>query len=391
MLKANNTYSVLGVMVNESIIPDGTRWQNESKAIKAGFSAKSLYKSEKKLCGETGKVEYITVHNTNDIDNVNDDAEQYVRATYNENMGSVRVHFYVDDLGAWQMLKAGTGMSPNDSCTSAEVSWHAGDGEIFDGGNMTSLSVEIIMNDTKEHDILARDNGARLVAWLLWKHSLSIDRVVTHTYWVNKKAGNVFEDADVQSTNYVAKKKWCPAYILGDKKTSFESWKKFKDEVEKHFDSLNNNRLQAQEKNTTIKEDMLVSLTDNAVYYTGKSIPKWVKNQNWYVKSVNGDRAVLDENESRNNRINSPINTKYLKPIKKATAQIVEKISYKVKVISDRQTVYDSVKEGKHVVAWITDNGVYTIVEEAKDLYGKRWGKLKSGLGWILLDDVVKL
>ncbi len=389
-LKPNTIYSVLGVTVKEHIIPDGTRWQNESKATKAGFSAKALYKSNKKLCDGTGKVEYITIHNTNDIDNVNDDAEQYVRATCNENMGSVRVHFYIDDLGAWQMLKAGTGMLPNDSCDSAEVSWHAGDGETSDGGNMTSLSLEIIMNDTKEHDILARDNGARLVAWLLWRHGLSIDRVVTHTFWVNKTAGNIFEDADVQSTNYVAKKKWCPAYILGDKKTSLESWKKFKDDVIKYLDFLNNNSLQVQENNI-IKEDMLVSLNDDAVYYTGKSIPKWVKNQNWYVKSVKGDRAVLDENESQNNRINSPINTKYLRTVKKATAYIFKEVSYKVSVISDKQTVYDSVKEGKKIVAWITDNGVYTIVEEANDLYGKRWGKLKSGLGWILLDDVVKL
>ena len=48
--------------------------------------------------------------------------------TYNENMGSVRVHYYVDDTGAWQNLKAGTGLCANDPVGSAEVSWHAGDG-----------------------------------------------------------------------------------------------------------------------------------------------------------------------------------------------------------------------------------------------------------------------
>ena len=390
-LKPNRTYSVSGVTINELIIPDGTRWQNESKARKAGFNARALYKSEDKLCDGTGKVEFVTIHNTNDIAGVNDDAEQYVRATYNENMGSVRVHYYVDDIGAWQMLKAGTGMSRNDSIGCAQVSWHAGDSKTKDGGNMTSLSIEIIMNDTKDHDAKARDNGARLAAWLLWKHNLPIERLVTHTYWVNKSVGNVFTDVDVQCTNYVAKKKWCPAYILGDTKTATYNWKCFKHEVEGYLNSIKSPDLSFEGRENELKENVLVSLTDDAVYYTGKRIPQWVKNQNWYIRSVNGDRAVIDENESRTNKINSPINTKYLRTIEKAAEYVFKEVLYKVSVISDKQTVYDSVKEGKHVVAWITDNGVYTIVEEAKDLYGKKWGKLKSGLGWIYLDDVVKL
>lgn len=33
----------------------------------------------------------------------------------------------------------------------------------------------------------------------------------------------------------------------------------------------------------------------------------------------------------------------------------------------------------------ITDKGIYTIVEEAKDNRGQTWGKLKSGVGWISL------
>ena len=141
MLSPNTTFKLNGVTVNEKIIPDGTRWKSDSKAKKAGFSgAGALYKAERKLVPRK-----VTIHNTNDLANVYDDGEQYTRATYpNENMGSARVHFYVDDTCAWQNLKAGTGMSPNDK-GSAEVSWHAGDGSVADGGNMTSLSMEIIM------------------------------------------------------------------------------------------------------------------------------------------------------------------------------------------------------------------------------------------------------
>ena len=147
--------------------------------------------------------------------NVNDDAEQYTRATYNENMGSARVHFYVDDLGAWQNLKAGTGLCSADPLGSAEVSWHSGDGSVATGGNMTSLSMEIIMNESTEHDAKAYDNGARIAAWLLWKNGLGMDKLVSHTYWVNKSAGKTFNSnhKDVAMKNWAAFKAVVKKYV----------------------------------------------------------------------------------------------------------------------------------------------------------------------------------
>lgn len=240
LLTPNETYQMNGVIVSEKIIPDGTRWKDATKAAKAGFSAGSLYKKQQKLSGGTGKPKSVTIHNTNDLENVNDDAEQYTRATYNENMGSSRVHYYTDDTGAWQNLKAGTGLCTNDPDGSAEVSWHAGDGSAADGGNMTSLSIEIIMDESPEHDAKAKDNGARIAAWLLWKHGLSIGNLVTHTYWVNKSAGKTFSDVDVQCTNPVPGKKWCPTYIFASSNaaTALKNWKAFKALVKTYLDAL---------------------------------------------------------------------------------------------------------------------------------------------------------
>lgn len=239
-LTPNAVYTVNGVTINEKIIPDGTRWQDATKAKKAGFSAGALYKSQKKLCG-TGRAGNVTIHNTNDFPNVNDDGEQYTRATFNQNMNSSRVHFFVDDTGGWQNLKAGTGMVPSDPVGAAEVSWHSGDGSVADGGNMTSLSIEIIMNESPEHDKIARDNGARLAAWLLWKNGLTIDKLVTHTYWVNKSAGKKFSDVDEQCCNPISGKKWCPTYIFGssNKTTAMKNWKAFKALVKSYLDALN--------------------------------------------------------------------------------------------------------------------------------------------------------
>lgn len=62
----------------------------------------------------------------------------------------------------------------------------------------------------------------------------------------------------------------------------------------------------------SIRTGDVVNLTPNAVYYTGKEIPDWVKRDKWIVKSVDGDRAVLGKNESGSHEINSPVNVKDL-------------------------------------------------------------------------------
>ena len=247
-LAPNATAKMNGVTVNEKIIPDGTKWKDATKAKAAGCSVGTRYKREEKLSGNTGKVQFVTVHNTNDLANVNDDAEQYTRATYNENMGLSRVHYYIDDVGAWQNLKAGTGLFAADPIGSAEVSWHAGDGSVSNSGNMTSLSLEIIMNDTTAHDKKAYDNGARIAAWLLWKHKLTIDKLVTHTYWVNKSAGKSFADVDEQCTNRISGKKWCPTYIFGstNQEKALANWKAFKSLVKKYLDELNGEKVEAK-------------------------------------------------------------------------------------------------------------------------------------------------
>lgn len=56
----------------------------------------------------------------------------------------------------------------------------------------------------------------------------------------------------------------------------------------------------------------VVTLSPDAVYYTGKEMPLWVKKERWIVKSLSEDRAVLGKNEGGNHEINSPVHVKYL-------------------------------------------------------------------------------
>lgn len=69
-----------------------------------------------------------------------------------------------------------------------------------------------------------------------------------------------------------------------------------------------------------------------------------------------------------------------------------EKFSpYRVKVTADVLRIRKGAGTDTAIVGSITDNGVYTIVEEANGEGANRWGKLKSGAGWIALDYTKKI
>ena len=136
----------------------------------------------------------ITVHNTDRIKVASGTtpAEQYTRATVNGNMDTVRVHFYVDDVCAWQNLPLELS------------SWHTTDGA-NGTGNRKTISIECIMNGSGDaKDKKAEENCARLVAYLLNKYNLTTRDIYSHWYFF--------------------KKKYCPAYIL-------PHWNEFKENV----------------------------------------------------------------------------------------------------------------------------------------------------------------
>ena len=71
---------------------------------------------------------------------------------------------------------------------------------------------------------------------------------------------------------------------------------------------------------TSFEEGDLVAITGKT-YYSGKEIPGWVLACNWYVRSANGDRVVIDKSEDGKHSICSPVKSSDLKLIKKKNAQ----------------------------------------------------------------------
>ena len=155
----------------------------------------------------SGDIIGVTVHNTNRItvSSKTTPAEQYLRATINGNMNTVRVHLYVDSECAWLCL-------PLDYS-----SWHAGQSGKADRngsgkGNGNTISVEVIMDGSRdEEDIKARDNAARLIAYLLKKYGGTL---YTHNYWCNIRNGRkgTVDELNKLSDGY----KGCPIYLRSE-------------------------------------------------------------------------------------------------------------------------------------------------------------------------------
>ena len=197
--------------INQKIIPDNAV---ASRTI-ADWCVKGSPMKPRRLLSTSGLPRGIVVHNTAPINvgPTTTEAEQYTRATYpNCNMSGVVVHYYVDSHCAWQNLKL------------SEQGWHAADGSSrrsghngasFEtlGGNVDCLAVEIIGPESE-------DNGARLVAYLMYMFNLKIKDIYSHNYFmygIDKKKSGV--------------RKNCPFYIL-------DHWDAFLNKVSKYHEML---------------------------------------------------------------------------------------------------------------------------------------------------------
>jgi len=140
----------------------------------------------------------------------------------------------------------------------------------------------------------------------------------------------------------------------------------------------------------------LVSIINNAKYYNDVAVPEWVKGVKWYIKSVNGDRVVIDKSEDNKYAICSAIDGKYLKLVEKTETkeekneEVFEPFLARVDIsnLNIRKgpgSNYD--KTGN-----FTGKGTFTIVE-VKDGEGSKtgWGRLKSNAGWICLDYTIRV
>jgi len=164
-----------------------------------------------------GKIIGVTVHNTDwiTVASGTTPAEQYTRATVNNNMNDVRVHYYVDNVCAWQNLPHSLS------------GWHAADGS--GNGNRRTIAIECIMSSAyNSTDKKSEDNAAKLAAALLKQYGLDINHLYTHTHWLNVRDGRngTIDQLNTMYNRY----KMCPAYIL-------PHWAIFKAKVQSYLNA----------------------------------------------------------------------------------------------------------------------------------------------------------
>ncbi len=81
---------------------------------------------------------------------------------------------------------------------------------------------------------------------------------------------------------------------------------------------------------TEIKVGDVVEITGTK-YYTGKTIPAWVKAKRWIVHSLKGDRVVINKSEDGKNAIKSPVKASDLKVVTSSAKPAADRIYTVVK------------------------------------------------------------
>lgn len=260
----------LDLKVKQKIIPDSLKaTKNVASWIKKGDSMKPC----KKLNNGSGKPLGITIHNTEDIKVAANTtpAEQYTRATFAGNMGGVVVHYYVYENDIWQNL--------NDN----ERGWHAADGQTrrasIDGshqigGNLDTIAIECIGNNST-----SEDTTARLAAVLCKKYKLNPNKdVYTHKYFYPSKN--------------------CPIYIL-------PHWDQFLTKVKNYYKIITDSNYTAPQSSTTSMNKNMTSPLNTSNSFVSK---EW-KND-FKIRKVFSN--TIDCKNQRN-----PIST--IAPLRKAT------------------------------------------------------------------------
>lgn len=308
MLTADRKYSLGGVTVNEYLLtkhnPNNIDmpWHEISKPIG------------------------VTIHNTDwiDVSYNTTPAEQYTRATVNGNMGDVRVHFYVDDVCAWQNL-------PLDLS-----GWHAADGD--GDGNRKTIAKECIMSSHYDgQDKRSEDNCAKLAAALLKKYGLGIDRLYTHNHWYSLK--------------------YCPAYIL-------PHWSDFVSKVKKYMNE--NAEKPILDKSGYCRNDNTIgSLSLKKLLLIAKELGVQPKGMDEKSRTI-GDGTINAINyclKKWGYKENGIAGEKF---IKKVSQEIRDKISDNIKATEyPVQKNYDANKDGK------TDVRDMAYIEAHKSVFDK--------------------
>jgi len=193
--------------------------------------------------------------------------------------------------------------------------WHAGG-----SANNTHIGFEICEDGLADGTYFKKvyQEAVELCAYLCKEYGLTEKNIICHSE--GYRQGVASNHGDVMH--------WFPKHnksmdtFRADVKALFTASKPAEKPTEKPAD-------------TTIDKGDLVKITGTK-YYNGKTIPGWVKNKNWYVHSLKGDRVVINESEDGKNAIMSPVNIKDL-----ALVGSAPKETYRIHTVVKGDTLWE--------------------------------------------------
>lgn len=268
--------------------------------------------------------------------------------------------------------------------------WHCGDNKNYNKGgsyygkcqNYNSIGIEVCSTNKTGKMTSANDNNYYFTDAVVNK-AAELTKYLMQTY--NIPASRVIRHYDVTG-------KYCPG-IKGWNEDSGDAskWQTFKAKI----GSTSTTITASTTVTSTIKAGSVVKLSTNATYYDGKSMPSWVKAKTWIVKSVSGDRVVIDKSKDGQHSIMSAVSKKYISLVDSNNTATTTTNSaftpYKVRVTADVLNIRKGAGINYTVVGSIKDKGVYTIIGEANGAGATKWLLLKSKVGYIASDYTKKI
>lgn len=139
-----------------------------------------------------------------------------------------------------------------------------------------------------------------------------------------------------------------------------------------------------------IREGSIVKLLDGAQYTNGRPIVDVILKELWIVDKVTDAKVLINHSVSGKWAINSWVYKKYVKLVDNPEPEPEFK-PYIVQTTARVLNVRKGPGTDREIVSQIIGTGYFTIVAEADGEGASKWGKLKSGAGWISLDYAEKI
>ena len=138
-------------------------------------------------------------------------------------------------------------------------------------------------------------------------------------------------------------------------------------------------------KKEGIKVGDVIKLQPGATYVSGKSIPTWIINSTLYAREIRKNGNIIFST-LKSGAVTGVVNQSQLVGSKDTNSNTITATNYSVRVTADVLNIRSGPGTSYLITGTIRNKGVYTIVQESG-----RWGKLKSGAGWISLDYTKKV